>query len=82
MADPQKDRTVTPDGGAIQRLRIEKGWRLEDLAEKANCSLKTVESVERGAKVYPYTLSRLAGALGVEVSTLVAGSAPPEAPEG
>jgi transcriptional regulator with XRE-family HTH domain len=81
MADPQKNRTVTPDGGAIQRLRTEKGWRVEDLAEKAKCSLKTVENVERGAEVYLYTLSRLAKALGVEVPTLTAGSVPPERSE-
>lgn len=81
MADPQKNRTVAPDGPAIQRLRVEKGWGIEDLANKASCSIKTVENVERGAKVYPYTLSRLAKALGVEVSTLMAGSAPPEAPK-
>ena len=78
MADPQKQRTVVPDGPAIQRLRGERGWGIEDLAEKAKCSIKTVENVERGAATYPHTLSRLAKALGVEVSTLTAGSVPRE----
>jgi ribosome-binding protein aMBF1 (putative translation factor) len=45
MANKLRNRTVEPDGDAIQRLRIEKGWRVEDLAKKARCSLKTVENV-------------------------------------
>jgi transcriptional regulator with XRE-family HTH domain len=81
MASQLKNRTVTPDGEAIQRLRIEKGWRVEDLAKKSRCSLKTVENVERGRSVYLYTLSKFAQALGVEVSTLMAGAAPPDPPK-
>jgi transcriptional regulator with XRE-family HTH domain len=81
MASQVKNRTVAPDGEAIQRLRIEKGWRVEDLAKKARCSLKTVENVERGRSVYLYTLSKFAQALGVEVSTLMAGAAPPDPPK-
>ena len=81
MPKQLKNRTVEPDGEAIQRLRIEKGWRVEDLAEKARCSLKTVENVERGANVYLYTLRKFAQALGVEVSTLMTGAAPPPLPK-
>jgi transcriptional regulator with XRE-family HTH domain len=81
MVNPLKNRTVTPDGRAIQCLRIEKGWRVEDLAEKAKCSLKTVENVERGANVYVYTLNKFAKALGVEVSTLMIGTEPPDPPK-
>ncbi len=81
MPKQLKNRTVEPDGEAIQRLRIEKGWRVEDLAKKARCSLKTVENVERGANVYLYTLSKVAQALGVEVSTLMTGAAPPPLPK-
>ncbi len=71
MANKLKNRTVEPDGVEIQRLRIEKGWRVEDLAKKAGCSLKTVENVEKGANVYIYTLKRVASALGVEPSDLL-----------
>ncbi len=47
------NRTVQPDAEAIKRLRVGKGWRVEDLAEKAICSVKTVENVEQGgANVY------------------------------
>ena len=77
MTKQVKNRTVAPDGPAIQRLRIAKGWRVEDLAKKARCSLKTVENVEQGANVYLYTLSKFAQALGVEASTLMAGAALP-----
>lgn len=81
MAEKPKNRTVAPDGEAIQRLRIEKGWRVEDLANKARCSLKTVENVERGENVYLYTLRKFAEAFGVGVSTLMAGVLPPEPPK-
>ncbi len=81
MADEVKNRTVAADGKAVQRLRIEKGWRVEDLAKKARCSLKTVANVERGANVYLYTLSKVAQALGVEVSALMAGAEPPAPPK-
>jgi transcriptional regulator with XRE-family HTH domain len=81
MADQVKNRSVAPDGKAVQRLRIEKGWRVEDLADKAKCSLKTVENVERGRNVYLYTLNKFAKALGVEPSTLMAGAALPDPPK-
>jgi transcriptional regulator with XRE-family HTH domain len=71
MANKLKNRTVEPDGEAIQRLRIEKGWRVEDLANKAGCSLKTVENVEKGENIYLYTLKRVANALDVEPSELL-----------
>jgi transcriptional regulator with XRE-family HTH domain len=71
MANKLKNRTVEPDGVEIQRLRIEKGWRVEDLAKKAGCSLKTVENVEKGANVYIYTLKRVASALGVDPSDVL-----------
>ena len=81
MASQMKNRSVAPDGKAVQRLRIEKGWRVEDLADKAKCSLKTVENVERGRNVYLYTLNKFAQALGVELSTLMAGAEPPDPPK-
>jgi transcriptional regulator with XRE-family HTH domain len=81
MADTPKKRTVEPDGQAIQRLRMQKGWRVEDLAKKAQCSLRTVENVESGENVYLFTLRRFAEALGVEVSTLMPGAMPPEQPK-
>lgn len=80
MAKKMKNRTVAPDGQAIQRLRIEKGWRHEDLARKVGCSLKTVENVEHGENVYLFTIQNFAQALGVEVTTLLKGASPPPPP--
>jgi transcriptional regulator with XRE-family HTH domain len=70
--DPQATkRTVRPDAETIKRLRLAKGWRVEDLATKAICSVKTIENIERGASVYVSTLVKIAKALGVEFVTLV-----------
>ncbi len=82
LEEQPKNRSVKPDGDTIKRLRIEKGWRVEDLARKARSSVKTVENVERGANVYLFTLAKFATALGVEYITLVSGSKPaPEPPK-
>jgi transcriptional regulator with XRE-family HTH domain len=70
-------RTVRPDGAAIKQLRLQKGWRVEDLAAKAICSVKTIENVERGANVYVFTLAKLAKELGVDFMTLVQGGKAP-----
>jgi transcriptional regulator with XRE-family HTH domain len=73
-------RTVRPDAEAIKRPRLAKGWRVEDLAAKAICSVKTVENVERGANVYVFTLAKLAKQLGVDFMTLVQGGKAPSEP--
>jgi transcriptional regulator with XRE-family HTH domain len=80
MGMPPSNRTVRPDAEAIKRLRLEKGWRVEDLAKNAKCSVKTVENVERGANVYRFTLAKFAKELGVEYVALVAGGKPPPMP--
>jgi transcriptional regulator with XRE-family HTH domain len=82
MGEPPKNRSVKPNGEAISRLRQQKLWRVEDLAKKAQCSVKTVENVERGANVYMFTLAKFAKALEVENSVLIAGGdVPPEPPK-
>ncbi len=82
MDAPPKNRTVKPNGDAISRLRKAKGWRVEDLAKNAKCSVRTVENVERGANVYLFTLAKFATALGVEYTVLVSGGdSPPEPPK-
>ncbi len=75
--EPQKTkRTVRPDAEAVKRLRLAKGWRVEDLATKAICSVKTIENIERGTSVYVTTLAKIAKALGVDFVTLVQGGKP------
>jgi transcriptional regulator with XRE-family HTH domain len=67
-------RTVAIDADAVKRLRIAKGWKVEDLAKKVGCSLRTATNVERGANVYLFTASNFAEALGVELKDLLCGT--------
>ncbi|MHC5537889.1 helix-turn-helix domain-containing protein [Singulisphaera rosea] len=64
-------RTVKVRKGVITSLRIEKGWRIEDLARKAICSVGTVTNCERGKPVLVVTVAKIAKALGVEVQSLL-----------
>lgn len=70
-------RTVEPNGEAVRAARLRKGWRTQDLADKAECSKRTVESVEAGNAVYAFTLSQIAAALGEPTEKLVAGATMP-----
>ncbi|MBX6316150.1 MAG: helix-turn-helix transcriptional regulator [Isosphaeraceae bacterium] len=82
METQAKSRTVRPDAEAIKRLRLGKGWRVEDLARQAKCSVKTVENVERGSNVYLFTLGKFAKALGVDYRSLLPDTGPaPEPPQ-
>lgn len=81
METQAQGRTVRPDAEAIKRLRLEKGWRAEDLARKALCSQKTIENVERGANVYMFTLAKVAKALGVAYQTLLPVPTPTSEPQ-
>jgi len=80
MEIPEMGRTVRPDAEAIKRLRVAKGWTVEDLAGKAICSPKTLQNIEKGNRVYLSTLSKLAKPLAVEIMTLVQGGKPPTQP--
>ena len=54
----------------IKKLRIEKGLSQEQLAEKANISVRTVQRLEAGNDGSIATLNLIANALGVKVSEL------------
>lgn len=60
-------------GQKIKELRVLKGLTQEDLAEKTNLSVRTIQRIESG-DVDPrtYTLNLLAEALGVELETFTA----------
>lgn len=66
-------RTVTPNSEVLRKLRLAQGWRVEDLAEEAHCSAKTIENMERGKPVYICTLQACADALKVNPEMLLAG---------
>jgi transcriptional regulator with XRE-family HTH domain len=70
------NRSVSPNAEAVMNSRLQKAWRVEDLAGHARCSVRTVESVERGEKVYRFTMAKIAQALGVDYKTLLAEDAP------
>jgi len=60
-------------GKMIRQLRLNRGWSLEELAERADASSKHVGSVERGeVNVGIDTLANLARALSVNLGDLVA----------
>lgn len=64
-------RTFKPDVAKIERLRIQKGWALPDLAAKACVSKRTIDSIMRGKEVVISTISRVAMALGVSPDELI-----------
>jgi lambda repressor-like predicted transcriptional regulator len=77
MQDEQKDapklgRTVTPNGAEIRRIRIkQKGWSIEDLAEKAGVQKGLVARAEESQPIFPKNLKLIADALGAEVGELL-----------
>jgi RNA polymerase sigma factor (sigma-70 family) len=71
------DNTVQADEDLVKRLRTEKGWSQEELANRANVSKKTVENMEASRPTYAGTLAKVARALGVELKQLLAPDRPP-----
>ena len=78
MNETLNTRTVKANGEAIKRFRLKKGWRVEDLASIARCSVRTVRSLENGANAYIHTIKRVALALCVNPAALLVGEWPPE----
>lgn len=54
----------------VRKLRIERGWSQETLAEVSGLSVRTIQRIERGGKASLETLGALAAVLEVEISTL------------
>lgn len=63
-----RERTVRPNGMAIKRLRLERGWTQADLADESQIAKRTIENAEAGRPVEIRTLSILAATFGNEVS--------------
>jgi transcriptional regulator with XRE-family HTH domain len=64
-------RTVRVDGEKLRKLRAGRGWRVEDLAQKAGCHVKSIQNAENGKNVVVATLAVIAGALKVEPKDLI-----------
>ncbi len=54
----------------VRKLRIDKGWSQETLAELSGLSVRTVQRIERGENASLETLSALAAVFEVDIATL------------
>jgi len=74
MPDMPPTEILVAFGHAVRRLRVERGWSQERLAEEAGIHRTYVGDVERGLRnVSLVNIERLARALSVDLPTLMAG---------
>jgi DNA-binding beta-propeller fold protein YncE/transcriptional regulator with XRE-family HTH domain len=64
-------RFVMPDGGAIVRGRVSKGWTQHDLAERSRVAKRTIESAEKGRRMRVDTVRLIAEALSLPLAEIV-----------
>ena len=60
----------------IRKLRLQRGWTQDQLAEFAGLSVRSVQRIERGARPSLESLKSLAAVLEVDVATLNPGDPP------
>ena len=58
----------------IRKLRTQKGWTQQELAEASGVDLRTIQRLESGQSVSSHTLKGVAAALGVSLEALRGGS--------
>lgn len=79
---PKRSQTYVQAGTALRRLRKQKGFTLEELAERAEISVSFLSHIERGTRQAPLdTLETLAHILGLNLYELFAPSSAPAAKE-
>ena len=54
----------------VRKLRLERGWSQETLAEVSGLSVRTIQRLERGGKASLESLSSLAATFGIPLSEL------------
>jgi transcriptional regulator with XRE-family HTH domain len=64
-------RSDTPNGPAIVDMRRKKGWTVDDLANAAGLTRRTIQRIQGCNPVDIGTLQRVAHALNVEYQTLI-----------
>jgi transcriptional regulator with XRE-family HTH domain len=69
-------RSVQPDGEKIRKLRLARGWTVDDLSRKVGCVYKSIENAEKGRNILVPTLAVIAEALKVEPGELILGEQP------
>ena len=62
----------------VRKLRLNKGWSQEQLANLCNLSVRTIQRIERGQKPSLETLTSLAAVFEINVSDLTAETDMPE----
>jgi transcriptional regulator with XRE-family HTH domain len=60
----------------IRKLRLQRGWTQDQLAEFAGLSVRSVQRIERGARPSLESLKSLAAVFEVDIATLTAGDKP------
>ena len=60
----------------VQKLRLQRGWSQEQLAELSGLSVRTIQRMERGLPASNETLKSLASVFEIEFSTLQATQEP------
>lgn len=66
---------VEPLSSIVRRLRTERGWSQEHLAEASGISLRTVQRIETGLAAAPDTLQALAAAFQIDLALLASAQA-------
>ncbi len=66
----------------IRRLRDQRGWTQQELAEASKVDIRTIQRLESGHSVLPHTLKLVAAALGVSLEDLRLESQPNSNPVG
>ncbi len=64
-------RTVKPAGETIQRLRLQKGWSVEEMAAKAGCTPVTVQKIEASKDCFLFTITCFSKAFGLPDNSLL-----------
>ncbi|MEX3009269.1 helix-turn-helix domain-containing protein [Hoeflea sp. TYP-13] len=54
----------------VRKMRIDRGWSQETLAELTGLSVRTIQRIERGGKASLESLSALAAVFEVEIAAL------------
>ena len=70
---PPEEEVLAAFGRAVRKVRLERGFTQEGLAEAAGIHPRYVSDVERGQRnVGMVNIDRMAGALSVDLPTLMA----------
>lgn len=65
----------------VQKLRIQRGWSQQQLAELSGLSVRTIQRIERGQPASAETLKSLASVFEIDFSALMPADAPAPEPE-